>query len=986
MPRIAMVRAPLAPVTARSSGHSGGAVDPVLREAIAVASPDLDAAMELSDGEDHADARRTALAVAGYSARMTFRATPFGLFSGVTAAGIGGPWARALCGEAHQTRTLPDGGWLVALMARLHRDLSVVSGLYVSVNPTLRKRGGRLVLQRWHQPDGRASSQLQEVSIGAVGPAADVLHAADQEVAVARLLAEASGPDLDSGLLIVSELLKAGFLHSELTRAVNHRDSLREIEGILQRVASPIANEVREVARLAREYDKRSLGSGLPAFRALTQQMQLVAAARHQVCVDTRLDAEIRLPRAVGEEVRHVAGLLWRLRVYSEHPLADFHQDFVDRYGFDRAVPVLDVLDEYRGLGLPVGYAAGRPLQSSQSPVHTVRDGQMFALWARTAGRGAAQVFLDEDVAQDWWEGFPLSEESPQSCDLFARLAARDIWAMARGDFTLVEPWFNEAPATAGFARFLDLIPEATTALQETVRSDRTGDAGSCFAEVQFSPLQPRLTNVMRAGGRSGRQICVDRAPIAPGDIAVRDLSVFSDGRRLHVQTQNGERLVPVAGHGLGRRHAPAVARFLLEIGHRPRPHGWQWGRPLQEYAPFLPRVSAGRSVLAPASWLLPAAVIQAAGDAAQWQSALDRWRREADLPDRVEAGASDMRVPVDLTSSEGVGLLRREVNLHGVTRVREVLDVPDGWLRGPDGYHVAEIVAPVVPTEPHTVSGRASPSIVRPVRPAGSGEHLPGAGRWLYAVLPVPHRSQDDVLTVLAKDFASHHQRWFFVRYHDHGSPCLRIRVRTTRAGQGTVLGMLADQVCRLREGGLAGGFRFDTYDPEIERYGGPDLITTAEELFCADTAAVLADISSGRSTVVTAALSVVGLLHMLAPRAEDRRWLSGIKGQPGHHRARVRALAVSGLDEWLGPVASLWRRRLTVASRYGSQLGLLTSERRNHVVRSVIHMHCNRLVGTEQSMEAQVLRLARDAIETCVRTGRPLTAVLEGPTTCQA
>lgn len=213
-----------------------------------------------------------------------------------------------------------------------------------------------------------------------------------------------------------------------------------------------------------------------------------------------------------------------------------------------------------------------------------------------------------------------------------------------------------------------------------------------------------------------------------------------------------------------------------------------------------------------------------------------------------------------------------------GVRRLRQVPEIDDGWLRGPDGPHLAELVVPLLPASP-PLAGSAAPMSapatgvrLPQARAAGVADHLPGPGGWLQATVCVPVRSQDEVLTGVAAGLDGHATPWFFVRYRDEGRPSLRLRVRATPAGQASLLRDLGTRMELLREQRLLCAWRVDTYRPEVERFGGPGLVDAVEDLFCADTAAVLAGLVGGRDPVVAAAVAAVELVEALLPDPGER------------------------------------------------------------------------------------------------------------------
>nr|WP_242667049.1 lantibiotic dehydratase [Frankia casuarinae] len=105
---------------------------PEVREALRLASTDLWARIEqiLDDGAGRrsgTEVRRALTAVASYLLRWQRRATPFGMFAGISTATVGP--ATAETGHAHRAVARADAEWVTALADQLER------------HPELRVRG-----------------------------------------------------------------------------------------------------------------------------------------------------------------------------------------------------------------------------------------------------------------------------------------------------------------------------------------------------------------------------------------------------------------------------------------------------------------------------------------------------------------------------------------------------------------------------------------------------------------------------------------------------------------------------------------------------------------------------------------------------------------------------------------------------------------------------------------------------------------------------
>ena len=380
---------------------------------------------------------------------------------------------------------------------------------------------------------------------------------------------------------------------------------------------------------------------------------------------------------------------------------------------------------------------------------------------------------------------------------------------------------------------------------------------------------------------------------------------------------------------------APAAARFLLEVAREGRCQlsSFDWG-PATGF-PFLPRVQRGRVVLALAQWRVdPAAGELAAAPAGGFAAALAAWRERWSVPRHVYLAVADNRLLLDLDDPEHVELLREE--LGGLTEGRsallqEALPGPaEAWLPGPDGGHITELVVPVTARRSRqpAASAEAAHAHTSPVAP-GLRLRLPGSD-WLYLKLYGPRPFEDELIAgPLASlcEFATGaglSDGWFFLRYADP-DPHLRVRFHGEPAA---LLGPLLRQVCDwaadLVADGVCTRFAFDTYEREVERYGGDDGLRAAEAIFAADSPAVAGMLRLVRQgglpfdITTLAALSIDDLLESLGLAAGERarlyREAACRAGTPARNTVTAR---ISCASSSAAPARSPGRRE---ASRWPS------------------------------------------------------------------
>jgi thiopeptide-type bacteriocin biosynthesis protein len=137
-----------------------------------------------------------------------------------------------------------------------------------------------------------------------------------------------------------------------------------------------------------------------------------------------------------------------------------------------------------------------------------------------------------------------------------------------------------------------------------------------------------------------------------------------------------------------------------------------------------------------------------------------------------------------------------------------------------------------------------------------------PGS-EWLFAKIYTGTAGADDALRNVVKPVLDgarargYIERWFFIRYAD---PNWHVRLRIRGAPDfltSVVLPLLHETAMPHFRTGRIAKMALDTYEREIERYGGPEGTDLAEALFEADSEAVLAVVA-----------------HLGEAEAEDTRW----------------------------------------------------------------------------------------------------------------
>nr|BBH87004.1 lantibiotic dehydratase [Thermosporothrix sp. COM3] len=1008
-----MVRMPFLPVEAYLEETSVHALDPRVQRALAVGSLDLLDEIERNATDTKSRTQRERK-LQRYLIRMTTRPTPYGLFAGAALAQWADRTALSRAAGEPIVRVRPDMEWLMRLIWRLETIKAIRPYLRLQANTAVHVRRGRIFLVE-ALPSGKAKPE-KLVSVRATGVALRALSLTRTPMAypelVKQLLATTPGATVQQVEGLLAALVQHTFLQTDLRPPLTGRhpalyllERLREIPPLAPFLH---AFEAYLVALQQGEYSSLDIGE----YRQLLEQAHEVErvldaisgqpteqSEKNLLQVDMALPlAEARLTRAIGEEVAATVETMLRLTPLPEGIpyLKTYLNAFLERYGPWREVPLLELLDPHVGLGLPAPYTKERELPNEEPERFPGRDRALFELALQAFEKRQQVVLLDEPLVERLSTTTLSEERVPHSLDVYVSVVAPSAEAIDAGRYHLViGPNVGVLQAGRALGRFADLLgDEAVAALRQIARTEEADAPGCIRAELVYLPKENRLANVLTYAPLGRYEICygtsagTDQKHVIPLDelvVGVRD-------NRFYVRwtARNCEILLSI-GHMLNPIFAPPLVRFLCDISREQTPmlSRFYWGQ--AEAFPYLPRVQSGRSVLRLAQWEISASfhlkALQLETPEQFWQS-LGRWREQWHVPRYVYTGEMDQRLLLDLERREHVEELRLQLLRKVPDRLilQEGLPGPaDAWIEGPEGHYLSEFVVSL---------GRQRSEPMRPPMLPAFKAHTaiprlcPPGSDWLFLKLYCAPSLQESLIAQMIRPFAQEALQerlatdWFFLRYLDP-DPHVRLRFHGEKE---TLLQRLLPRVSawatQLMTDGPCPRFTFDVYEREIERYGGESGILLAEQLFGADSRAVAALLHLQQTRRIPldridlAVLSVDRLLAQLGLTPEQRRqwYRMGVTRRPEAgpgYRLRARQLrelignaqglahiehgehVAAILDAREAELAPIARELAAAEERQELTLPLAS------LYGSYVHLHCNRLLGTDKDAESLTLQL---------------------------
>ncbi len=1011
---------------------------PLVVQALTVASRDIfEGLTYIRRDETSRRAKRAYSGLFRYLTRMSTRPTPFGLFSGIAMGQFGPHTTLQLNSDTVQsTRTRPDMGWLLSLLEQIETESALMSHMNIVINQTAYITGGRAIIP---YADIYGKGDTRSITLRATPVVQYVFERARQPLPYQTLfhdIATAFPQATDQAIEgLLQQLWKHHFLMSDLRPPLTSAQPEHYVLDRLLKIAVPALDTViKDMEAIVDDMKKidQMRGVGATAYiHALVERQQSMitepASDYQPYQMDTTLNLlGNHLKQEIGEAVADAVEALMRMTHAPKGAphLREYYFAFVERYGQEAEVPLLDLLSPEAGLDAPPGYTEPRrtyPLRSVPPPETQQRDAFLCSLLNVALCQQETEIELTDARLQQLtlWEPTPFNPPLP-AIEMFLQIHAASVKAMNRGEWRGIVSPACIAHGGRTFCRFFDILgEEGLKHLQEYARREEALFPNAVFAELSYLPIRGRAANVMIRPALRLHEVVVNTTPsVAPNQvIPFNDLVVGVKDEHFYLRSLRLRKEVVVTqGNMLNIMRAPNICRFLLEASEDGYPmlSPFRWG--VAEPSPFLPRVVRKKIVLSPAQWNVYPSSIQSIGQGSQearFFAGVQQWRKKWNIPRYVYLTQFDHRLLLDLEHPFSVVELQKEIKKSGgqqSVRLQEMLpDADHLWLRDSEQRpYLNEMVVPVLLKEnaPVMQQKRAIENAKAHNDDQKSYPHypisrrqrqqLPGDG-WTYLKVYAPFKQHNEIITGSLRPIVQALQKqqlidqWFFIRFTD-SEPHLRVRFHAcSESANSAVLNRVLDWGRGLVQSGLARDIALATYEREIERYGGPEAIELLEKLFSANSDAIMqmvAAIHTGQLTLSPSHITIFSLDRLFEAWGKDfSARLTFLQNRTDKNEARnafrkQRRLLCELLQPWgdssVHPSLPAQRQQLDelcalqrpAVQEVAEQIRRITLQGKLWVsepqlLSSLAHMHINRLLGPQRDEERKVYTFWHHTLE---------------------
>ncbi|MEN8154743.1 MAG: lantibiotic dehydratase family protein [Acidobacteriota bacterium] len=687
---------------------------PEVQEAIFLASPNLfNKLIQWLKGELDNKKKEKKLhdSLHKYIVRMSSRATPFGLFSGVSTGEISDRSEIRISNKSNYKRhTRLDMNFLCSIATRMTEDNNIKRRIKFFPNSSIYSIGKKIRYIEYRYKASKRSHHLVEV--GSSEYLTTILKKADGGELYNNLVESL----IDSEITLkeaedyIDELISSQVLVGELEPVVTGEEYLDRIISILSKnKATHFLPGLKAIKEKLYTIDNSQIGTTINAYEGIIEKLKLFNIEFNEKYLfqcDMKKDMKkYLLKNNVPDDILKGVKFLKRITGTINNPdLENFKEDFLHRYE-QREMSLVKVLDTETG----IGYGINKNNSGDVSPLITgisfARTSNSFDIkwngidsivlkkYLSAIKNSEYSVILFDKDFNDFnakWDDFP---------DTFSVMTS--VFKTENGDTKI---HLKSAGGSSGvnlLGRFCHVDERINKIVKEIIKKEEELKNDKVFAEIVHLP-ESRTGNILFRPNIRKYEIPYLAGSSVPvkNQININDLMISIKGNRIILRSKKLKKeILPRLGtaHNYSFNVLP-IYKFLCDLQTQGLSNGlsFSWGPLANEYE-FLPRVEYENLILFPATWNFKVKEFLKIYENKDKDSLLLRlhlWRKDKKIPSNFLLVDGDNKLLFNFEDSFSID------TFHSLTKKREkvkleefLFDIFESIVTGDDGLYTNEFI-----------------------------------------------------------------------------------------------------------------------------------------------------------------------------------------------------------------------------------------------------------------------------------------------------
>lgn len=840
--------------------------DAMVKEAIYIASPNLIIECEKwINNEILEEDKKNKLiySVLKYIIRLHSRATPFGLFA---ACGVANPshLENLVIKKADFYRsTRLDMDLSCSIARNLATNVNIQEIFKFHSNSSLYILHDKIrYVEYFHDKNGVKRYQISEVDNSyylqeIINKASDGVYISD----LIKLLVQNS-VSYDNSMSFVKELILNQILVCDLEPSVCGEEALDQILDNID--SKSYNNELNKIRKQLIDI-KNSLGlidnfsnTSINKYKKLSKKINDYGF-KHDLTRIVQVDLffqnsqKCEFNSNIFSKLSKGLNILNRLTSFSEsEDLKSFKEQFTLRYG-DRYVPLSDVLDSEAGIGY------GKSLNSNNDSgylvddllikrkqlnefelVYTKKQSFLLKKLIEATKNNNYIVHLREEelnVFEENWDDLPDSMSIMYSH--VGRRNDNDVF------------YINSAGGTSGtnlISRFSMNNSGILDIVNTIAEHEKKINNENILASILHLP-EERIGNILMRPSLRDYEIPFLSKSLKEKEkqISISDLTISIQNNRIVLWSKALKKeVIPRLDNAHNFSNSTlSIYHFLCDIQNQNIRNElfFDWG-PIQREFGFLPRVEFDDIILSPALWKLNKSDFSLL--LSENEIDLESWRKKWNVPKLILLVEGDNELLIDLDNELSFKMFVSEIKKTNFITLKEFLFNQEQCIVKDENNnaYVNQFISFLLRDIGKTSLNKINLEPDKNIETLNSF-HI--GSEWLYFKVYCGVKISDRILTEILKSFCDSMTRqnfiykWFFIRYSDPNEHLrIRFHLRDNKYF-GEVVDRFNQSISAYTQAGVIWQTQIDSYQREINRYGGDLNITFAEKIFYYDSVCIL-------------------------------------------------------------------------------------------------------------------------------------------------
>ena len=650
------------------------------------------------------------------------------------------------------------------------------------------------------------------------------------------------------------DLIDNGILVSELDVSPLDKDPLSTILKVLK---DKVGNEdedsleeinyIESIINSINNYNYSQFGMGIDLFNEITKKMSDKLEWNNYLQVDTLDLWKLKLPKKIKYEIEEFATYLQYISDQKRVSYIDVYKEkFIEKYGLEQEIPIVELFDTGIGLGAPFNYT--RPSNDffehfENNLKITDEEESIYLRLFVEAIKNNGDIDISE--CNELIKDNINYEHIVPSLELYFKLQSYDKEIKLQLNNIV---GCNDIGSS--FGRFANRFPKIDEVYEKLVKIDNSKyEKNSKIVELGIIPDKKSDTNVLRTVNYRDLELnfyCRNES-LNDEILLLKNILIGVNHKGFYaIDRKTNKKLIFKKTNMYNIDLLPNELKFLLEISYN-NYINWTSFPWLIAYSKmtYIPKIKYKNIVLSPRQWKIKLDNIDgiSTNDYKNVEESISKYFIKSKIPKRFLMVFADHEILYDLNRSIDKEVfaitlkkLHRKYGNNAVIQLFED-EKNEKVLYDQEGNVFSlEVVVPLINNKIESYDSRLF--YLKKPRVEKEKRELIPFDEWLYLKLYMKSNLQDEFIAMQLDDLLNLGNKkleYFYIRYADP-KPHLRVRIKGSSEELMNNYYQISQKLKILKNQHIVNNIIIDTYDREIERYGGIEVFQSVENLFILD------------------------------------------------------------------------------------------------------------------------------------------------------